>query len=65
MYVDIFLTSIEINPQAYGITVIAFTQKYSVIVFPQGTEVFLLTNLSEDNTRIAGKGREEFLRLRV
>jgi len=30
-----------------------------------GTEVFLLANLSKDNTRIADKGREGFIWLRV
>jgi hypothetical protein len=44
--------STEINPQAYGITVVAFTRKYSGIVFPQGTEVFLLANSSKDNIRV-------------
>ena len=29
VYCWYFLTSIEVNPQAYGITVVAFAQKYS------------------------------------
>jgi hypothetical protein len=47
-----FQTSTEVNPQAYGITIVAFTRKYLGIVFPQGTEVFLLANSSKDNIRV-------------
>jgi hypothetical protein len=47
-----FQTSTEVNPQAYGIIVVAFTRKYLGIVFPQGTKVFLLANSSKDNIRV-------------
>jgi hypothetical protein len=47
------------------ITIVAFTESIQGIVFPQGTEVFLLTNSSKDNTSIAKEGRDGFLRIRV
>ena len=58
----VFLNVYRKNPQAYGITVVAFTQSIQGIIFPQGTEVFLLANSSKDNTRSkVGKGRDGFL----
>jgi len=54
------------NPQAHGITVVAFhPEVFRVSYFPQGTKVFLLADSSKDNTRIANKGRDGFLWLRV
>jgi hypothetical protein len=50
-----FLTFTEMNPQAYGITVVAFTRWYL------GYHI-LLANLSKDNTRVElEKGRDGFL----
>jgi hypothetical protein len=41
------------NPQAYGITVIAFTRNYlGYRIFYRELRYFLLANSSKDNTRV-------------
>jgi len=61
----VFLNIYRKNPQAYGITIVGSLRSIQGIAFSQGTKVFLLANLSKDNTRIADKGREGFIWLRV
>ena len=61
----VFLTIYRKNPQAYGITIVGSLRSIQGIAFSQGTKVFLLANLSKDNTRIANEGREGFLWLKI
>ena len=49
----VFLNTYRNNPQAYGITVVAFHwEVFRVSHFPWGTEVLLLANSSKDNIRV-------------
>jgi hypothetical protein len=51
------------NPQAYGITVVAFTQKYSGYrIFHRERRYFLLASFSKDNPMVEIEmGRDGFL----
>jgi hypothetical protein len=62
-----FLNVCRNNPQAHGITIVAFHPKvFRVSYFPQGMEVNLLSSLSKDNTRIELiDGREDSYGFRV
>ena len=63
----VFLNEYRNNPQAHGITVVAFhPEVFKVSYFPQGTEVNLLSSSSKDNTRIELiEGREDSYGYRV
>ena len=57
----VFLNVYRKDPQAYDF----HPEVIRVLYFPQGTEVFDLAKSFKDNTRIANKGREGFIWLRV
>jgi len=49
----VFLNANRNDPQAHGITVVAFhPEVFRVSYFPQGTEANILPSSSKDNTRI-------------